>query len=263
MAAAHRSAFLQKVRELFTRSGVRSSLSIGLVVFFSGILETRAQSDAYLEAPKIQVDGFVDYTTSARVYPASRDADPTISSFYNSFGGFPSPGADVRIVLNRSNVVGLAMEYLTEKQTIYDIYGYNQTGQYVGVPVNDGFSLWVAELNGYFNVPILGDRWNIYLGGGPALYFGRRNLQIGNAVANTPTVVTGGIQVAAGVTFKFADQFGIRAEMKFRSPEFNNVSSFGSPSTTYDGLEIPLPNTQYGKVNIDGTDFTLGVFWEL
>jgi hypothetical protein len=240
----------------------------GLVLPFSAA-EAQAQSEASIpegilrQGTKIQIEGFIDYTTSARIYPASRDADPSISSTYNSFNGFPSPGGDVRVVLSRSNAVGLTMQHLTAKQTIYDIYGYNKLDQYVGVPVNDGFSFWVIELNGYFNIPILGERWNICLGGGPALYLGKRNLQIGNAEANTQMVTTGGIQVSAGVSFKFTNHLGIRSEMKFRSPEFNTTSTFSSPSTNYDGLTISLPKTQYGKVNLDGDDFTLGLFWEL
>lgn len=238
--------------------------------FFIAEAEAQAQPETALsegnhsdDGTRIQIEGFIDYTTSARIYPASRDADPSISSTYNSFNGFLSPGGDVRVILNRSNVVGLTMQYMAAKQTIYNVYGYNQKDQYVGVPVNDGFSLWLTELNGYFDIPVLGERWSIYLGGGPELCFGRRDLQIGNAEANTSITTTVGIQVAAGVTFKFADHFGIRSEMKFRSPEFNTASTFNSASTTYDGLQISLPKTQYGKVNLDGDDFTLGLFWEL
>jgi opacity protein-like surface antigen len=239
-----------------------SSLAAFLsLVFLSSI--ARGQIEPTFYGTKIQIEGFVDYTTSARIYPSSRDADPSINSAYNSFSGFLSPGGDIRVVLSRSNVVGLTIQYLAEKQTIYSINGYNEAGEYVGVPVNDGFSLWLIELNGYFNIPILGGKWNLYLGGGPALYLGRRNLEIGNSEANTPLVATGGIQVAAGVTFKFTDNLGIRSEMKFRSPEFNTASSFNSSSITYDGLRVTLPKTQYGKVNLDGDDFTLGLFWEL
>ncbi len=169
----------------------------------------------------------------------------------------------MRIILNHSSVIGLTIQYLTARQTIYSIYGYDQTGQYVGVPVNDGFSLLLVELNGYFNIPILDGGWNIYLGGGPAHYFGRRNLQIGNSEANTPLVTAGGIQVSAGVPFKFTDYVGLRSEMKSRSPEFNTTSSFSSPTTTYNGTEVSLPKTQYGKVDLDGDDFTLGLCWEL
>jgi len=241
---------------------VRHLPSIGLVLFFS-IAEAAAQSEGIIAGERVEIESFIDYTTSARIYPAPRDADPSISSAYNSFGGFLSPGADFRIVLGRSNTVGLAVQYLTADQTIYEIYGYNTANQYVGVPVNDGFSLWLAELTWYFNIPILGDRWNVYLGGGPALCLGKRNLQIGTAVANTAAVPTGGIQVSAGVSFKFAEHFGLRSEFKFRSPEFNTTSSFNSTVTLYNGLQVSLPKTQYGKVNLDGDDFSLGIFWEL
>jgi opacity protein-like surface antigen len=233
-----------------------------VIVLTFSITGGQAQSAAAFSGIKVQAEGFIDYTTSARIYPASRDADPSISSSYNSFSGFLSPGGDVRVVLNRSNIVGLTTQHLTSEQAIYSIYGYNQSGQYVCVPVNDGFSIWLVELNGYFNIPILGERWNIYLGGGPALYFGKRNLQIGNAEANSLWVTAGGIQVSAGVSFRFTDHLGIRSEMKFRSPEFNTTSSFNSPVTTYNGLQVALPKTQYGKVNLDGDDFVLGLFWE-
>lgn len=253
------------IRALFICSAYLAGLG-------SPFLAARAQAQSEPQSPveirpdngtRVQIEGFIDFTTSARIYPAPRDADPSISSTYNSFNGFLSPGGDLRVILSRSNAIGLTMQYMTAKQTIYNIYGYDKANLYVGVPVNDGFSLWLAELNGYFNIPVLGERWNIYLGGGPALYLGRRNLEIGNAEASTNMTATFGIQVSAGVTFKFADHFGIRSELKFRSPEFNTTSTFNSPSTTYDNLEITLPGTQYGKVNLDGDDITLGVFWEL
>ena len=227
------------------------------------IAEADSQSQTAPIAGKVQIEGFVDFNTSARIYPASRDADPSINSTYNSLGGFLSPGADVRIALGRSNFVGITTQVMRTSQTLYNIYGYNGADTYVGVPVNDGLSLWLLELNGYFNIPILGERWNVYLGGGPGLYLGKRDLRIGNSEATTPTVFTGGIQVAVGLTFKLTSDLGIRTEMKFRSPDFNTTSSFNSTSTIYDGLRVSLPNTQYGKVNLDGDDFTLGIFWEL
>ncbi len=211
---------------------------------------------------RFQLGGFGDYVTSARVYPAPRDEDPILSSSYNSFGGFFSFGADIRTILSRANSIGLTIQSLNTEQVVDVIHGYSPSGEYVGAPVKDGFKLWLLELNGYFSIPILGDEWNIYLGGGPALCFGRRNLEIGNAEAETPLAVSFGIQVATGVAYKFTDEWGLRAEMKFRSPEFNTTSSFNSPSTNYEGLQIALPGTQYGKVNVDGTNFTLGLFYE-
>lgn len=234
---------------------MRRFLALGMVLLFSF-------SGAHGQDLKFQIGAFGDYITSARVYPAPRDADPSISSSYNGFGGFISFGADVRTVLTRSNTVGLTIQSLDLKQTVDIIHGYTPSGQYVGVPVQDGFRLWLLESNGYFSIPILEDRWNVYLGGGPALYLGKRNLEIGNAEANTPLTTAFGVQVAAGVAYKFANEWNLRAEMKFRSPEFNTTSTFSSASTNYQGLQIMLPGTQYGKVNVDGTNFTLGVFYE-
>lgn len=211
---------------------------------------------------KLQVGVFGDYITSARIYPAARDADPVISTTYNDVAGFMSMGADFRLMLPKGNAVGLVVQPITILQKTSDIYGYNSTDAYVGVPVKDGFNIWLFELTGYFNIPVVDNRWNIYLGGGPSMYFGKRAVKIGNAEASTPTEASMGIQVCAGVAYKFTSHWGIRSELKAVSPEFNTTSTFGSSYTEYNGLKVDLPQTLYGKVDVNGTDFTLGLFYE-
>ncbi len=209
-----------------------------------------------------QVGVFGDYITSARIYPAARDADPVISTTYNNVGGLTALGADIRMMLPKGNAVGLTIQPITILQQTSEIYGYNSSGAYVGVPVKDGFNIWLFEVTGYFNIPVVDDRWNIYLGGGPSMYFGKRVVEIGNAEANTPTEASVGIQICAGVAYKFTPHWGVRGEMKAVSPEFNTTSTFGSPSTEYNGLKVDLPQTLYGKVDVNGTDFTFGFFYQ-
>jgi len=229
--------------------------ALGLVLLFTAVA-ARGQE------LRFQLGGFTDYTTSARVYPASRDADPTISTTYTDFGGFLSLGGDLRIILSGSNSIGLTVQHISHNEVVDAIYGYNSSGNYVGVPVSDGFSFWIAELSGYFDIPIVGKDWSIYLGGGPELSVGKRDLKIGDDDANTPSIAALGIQVVVGVSYKFAGNWGARWEMKFRSPEINTASSFSSSTTTYDGLTVALPQLQYGKVDVDGTNFMLGLFYE-
>ncbi len=216
----------------------------------------------FLRTERFQIGGFGDFTTSARLYPAPRDEDPIIRSSYNDFGGFLSFGGDARLILSSSNAIGLTVQPLSMKQVVNNIYGYNTSGEYVGVPVHDGFNLWLFELNGYFSVPIGGDSWDIYLGGGPALYLGKRILEIGNAEASSTLATAFGIQAAAGVAYRFTDHWGIRWEMKFRSPEFNTTSTFNSAYTEYQGARVSLPPPLSAKMNVNGTDFTLGAFYE-
>lgn len=204
----------------------------------------------------------MDYVTSARVYPASRDQDPSIKITYNDFGAFFSYGGDVRLDLSPTSAVGIIVQPVSTSESIGTIYGYNSSGTYVGIPVRDGFSLWLLEANGYFSIPVVQNQWNIYLGGGPDICLGKRDLSIGAAVANSPLSVTAGIQVAMGVSYMFEKDLGLRWEFKFRSPEFNTTSTFQSAYTDYNGLRVALPQTQYGKVNVDGTNFTLEAFYE-
>jgi opacity protein-like surface antigen len=238
-------------------------LLVGLVIATSFPSEAHAQTRSSLDGFQFQIGGFIDYTTSTRIYTNSRDQDPSISSSSNSLGGIVSGGIDLRFILTTADAIGFTFQPLNRKQEIYTIYGYNSYGNYFGVPVTDGFTLYTLELNGYFRLPVVSGKWSIYLGGGPAIYVGKRNLQIGDAKALTPLVTSLGIQVTAGVAYRLTDQIGIRGEMKFRSPELNTTSTFNSVSTTYNGLEMMLPKTQYGKIKLDGEDFTVGIFWEL
>ncbi|MCL5020812.1 MAG: hypothetical protein M1339_03935 [Bacteroidetes bacterium] len=243
---------------------VVSLITLFSITYFFCISEVRAQSSEEVSTPQYRLEfgGFIGYVTSARVYPAPRDQDPTLKIAYNGFGGFLSFGGDVRLELSSTSAIGILFQPLASSESIGTIYGYNVNGDYVGVPVRDGFSLWVVEADGYFSIPIVQDQWNIYLGGGPELYFGKRNMSIGDADATTPLVVSGGIQVAMGISYMLSQNWGLRWEFKFRSPEFNTTSNFQSAYTEYNGLRVSLPGTQYGKVNVDGTNFTLGAFYE-
>ncbi|MCL5266495.1 MAG: hypothetical protein M1469_00130 [Bacteroidetes bacterium] len=234
----------------------------GLLLLLS-FASARGQSEGFLpQGTSLQVGGFTDYITSARIYPAARDADPVIRTTYNSVGGFLAFGGDVRLLLPKGNAVGITALPISVLNETGSIYGYNSSGEYVGAPIKDGFNIWLFELTGYFNIPVVDDRWNLYLGGGPSIYFGNRKVQIGNAEANTPVQSSIGIQICAGVSYMFASQWGLRGEMKAVSPEFNTTSTFGATSTEYNGLKVDLPRTLYGKVDVNGTDFTLGFFYE-
>ena len=230
--------------------------------FAVGLILLLSFEGAHGQEIKYQLSGFGDFTTSARIYPAPRDEDPIIRSSYNDFGGFLSFGGDARIILSRSNAVGLTIQSLSLKRNVNYIYGYNTLMEYIGVPIQDGFNLWLFELNGYFSIPVGGESWNVYLGGGPALYLGKRILEIGNAGATSILATAFGIQVATGVAYRFTDHWGIRGEMKFRSPEFNTTSTFGSAYTEYQGVRVSLPPPLSAKINVNGTDFTFGVFYE-
>ncbi len=205
---------------------------------------------------------FTDFITSARIYPASRDADPVIKTTYNSIASFAAFGGDLRLILPKGNAVGLTILPINVLNETGSIYGYNSSGEYTGVPIKDGFNIWLFELTGYFRIPVVSDPWNLYLGGGPSVYFGHRIVQIGNAEAVTPTQSAVGIQICAGVSYRFVSHWGIRCEMKAVSPEFNSSSTFSSASTGYNGMKVDLPKTLYGKVDVNGTDFALGVFYQ-
>ena len=234
----------------------------GLLLLLS-FTTARGQSERFLPGgTRLQVGGFADFITSARIYPASRDADPVISTTYNSVGGFTAFGGDIRLILPQGNAVGITLLPIYLLNETGSIYGYNSSGEYIGAPIKDGFSLWLFELTGYFNIPVADGRWNLYLGGGPSVYFGKRIVQIGNAEANTPIESSLGIQICAGLSYRFTSHWGLRGEMKAMSPQLNTTSTFSSTSTEYNGLTVNLPQTLYGKIDINGTDFTLGVFYE-
>ncbi|MGB9591112.1 MAG: outer membrane protein, partial [Candidatus Kryptoniota bacterium] len=183
-------------------------------------------TNSYAQYPLLQLTAYIDYNTSARIYPSPYDIDPIIRSSYSDLKGFVSFGGEGRVLFSRSNSVGITFQTMASREQTRAIYGYDPNGNYVSVPIYDGFHLTLFEVNGYFNLPFGGDRWRIYLGGGPALYFGKRDYQIGSAQAAASTSTTFGIQVETGIEYKITSNIGLRAEMKFRSPQFNSTSTF-------------------------------------
>jgi|GEM_PF-4505229 opacity protein-like surface antigen len=220
-------------------------------------------TNSYAQCPRIQLTAYIDYNTSARIYPSPYDIDPIIRSSYSDLNGFISFGGEIRALFSRSNSLGTTFQIMASRQQTRTIYGYDPNGNYVSVPIYDGFHLTLFEFNGYFNLPLGGEKWRIYLGGGPALYFGKRDYEIGNAKATTTTSTNFGIQVETGVEYKIASSIGFRGEMKFRSPQFNSTAIFKQGSTTYNNLTISLPPLSVARINVNGTDFTLGIFVEI
>jgi len=239
---------------------LRYSDEIALLIFLLLPALARGQESRPIPAGSLQVSVFGDYNTSAWLYPASRDDDPVVRTTYYDMGGFLSIGGEVRMNVSRSNMIGVLFQPLIYRKVTETIFGYDRAGNYVGVPVNDGFSIFVTEVNGFFNIPIVEGDWRIYLGGGPSFIYGRRELSIGSAAASTPYVSSFGIQVMAGASWNVSEVWGLRAEMKFRSPELNTASSFNSSSTTYNGVTVALPGTMYSKINVNGADFILSAF---
>lgn len=220
-------------------------------------------TNSYAQYPHIQLTAFIDYNTSARVYPSPYDIDPVIRSSYTDLKGFISLGGETRVLLSRSSSLGATFQIMASRQQTGSIYGYDSNGNYVGVPIYDGFRITLFEVNGYFNLPVGGDKWRIYLGGGPALYWGKRNYQIGEAQASASTSTSFGIQVETGIEYKLTPNMGFRAEMKFRSPQFNSTITFAHSSTTYNALTISLPPSSVARINVNGTDFIFGAFIEI
>ena len=146
--------------------------------------------------------------------------EPTLSTPFasHSFNNIVGYNLDARWSFPEDNfILGISLEYLSHSES-YESYRTN---------INEGFTIYPAEISGYFTVPLNSEKVLWYVGGGGGIYFGTRTLTIANVEAttteNNPQF---GIHVSSGVEYAFTDFFSLRSEIKFRDVQLESASAY-------------------------------------
>ncbi|HTO94776.1 MAG TPA: hypothetical protein VMM80_10370, partial [Bacteroidota bacterium] len=129
------------------------------------------------------------------------------------------------------------------------------------IPTKDGYTAFTVELTGYFILPLSGQRFGVYMGGGGGMYFGRREYSLAGVEAasidNTPGFA---IHVVGGISYMFLDGLQGSFEMKFRDLQFTSVNAFRSPAIRFEDTIINVGTTPFrSRVETDGIVFNLGL----
>lgn len=198
-------------------------------------------------------------TTGSQLFPNPNSPDEARRAQFFSLDNIWGYGLEVRYRFPESDLaIALSADYLrkTSESSI-------RTATTV-VPVADGYRVIPIELTGYFLIPISGETFTIFMGGGVGTYLGRRIYRVGDVEARTVDQGRGfGIHVLSGVGYRVYGPFSIVAEMKFRDLQFNSVNRFEQAHVQYGGTLVNVGTEPFeSRVHTDGVIFQLGAMIE-
>jgi hypothetical protein len=192
-------------------------------------------------------------TTASRVFTNPNSPDAFARSQFFSLENFFGYGVEVRYQIPETNVaLGLSAEYV--ETTIGQSLSLSTARS---VPVEDGYRVIPLELTGYFLIPVSGQTFGVFMGGGAGAYIGRRLYRLGDTVAPTTEGGHGfGIHVLGGLSYRFTEWFSLNAEMKFRDLQFQTTNQFPTGTATYKGMLIAVNRAPSDiRVHTDGVVF--------
>jgi len=209
----------------------------------------RAQERLFTIIPK------ANFTTGSQLFPSPNSSDEIKRATYLPIDDIYGFGLDVRFRIPESNIsFGLSADYIrtTTSQT-------RRVFPQLSIPIEDGYRVIPVELTGYFLIPVSGQTWGVYMGGGAGVYFGRRIYRY--AEVDAPATNEGhgfGIHVLGGLSYGVADWFAVHVEMKFRDHQFEATNAFSASQTSYRGQLVDLPDPGEARVNTNGIVFQIG-----
>lgn len=211
---------------------------------------TRAQERYF----SIAIKG--SFTTASRLFTNPNSTDVIERSQYFTLEDFFGYGVEVRYQLPETHLaLGVSAEYI--RTTIGQSMFLSTT---TSVPVEEGYIAIPLELTGYFLLPLSGQTFGVFMGGGVGAYFGRRLYKLGDTEA--PTTVPGlgfGIHVLGGLSYRFTEWFSLITEMKFRDLQFQTTNQFASSHAMYQGMPITVSRApKDARVHTNGVIFQLG-----
>jgi opacity protein-like surface antigen len=194
-------------------------------------------------------------TTGSQLFPAPNSLDEFQRAQYYEIKDALGYGLELRYRFPESSLsLGISAEDLRAKESVS---GYS-------FPVEDGYRVIPVELTGYFMIPLSGETFGIYIGGGAGAYFGHRIYRKANVEAVTTDRGTGfGIHVLSGVSYRLTQVFSLNAELKFRDLQFTSVNKFSSPLIPYGSGYVRVETDALeSRVNTDGMIIQLGAMFE-
>lgn len=209
----------------------------------------------------IDLNIYLNYNTSAKVYLNPKSSDPDIRNLYYTFDGFLSYAFEIKSnVWNNSIYVGLGSEFLKASDLLPTVRGLvnnlPKTFQ-----VEEGFYVYPFELVTYYIFPFSNDWYRAYMGAGFGVYYGKYFRKIYDIVSESRlSRLDYGILVNAGADISLIHNLSVKIEMKFRDPELEFKNEFPKTETIINGNRIQLfEKTFYTKINLDGLNLILGL----
>lgn len=193
-------------------------------------------------------------TTSSLIYVTPDAADPVARGITFDMTGAFGYGAEIRFRLPETNLaLGLSTDYIKSSGT--------STLSGTRIPTQDGYTAIPVELTGYFIIPLSGEQFGVYMGGGAGMYFGSRTYSLAGVEAATVDNTPGfAIHVLGGISYRFADGLRGMFEMKFRDLQFESVDAFSTRVIRYQDTIINVSTQPFkSRIETDGIIFQIGI----
>jgi hypothetical protein len=193
-------------------------------------------------------------TTSSLIYVTPDAADPVAKGNTLDLTGTFGYGAEIRFRFPETSLaLGLSTDYIRSRGA--------GTLSGTSIPTEDGYFAIPVELTGYFIIPLSGEYFGVYMGGGAGMYFGSRRYSLAGieaaTVENTPGFA---IHVLGGISYRFLNSFQGMFEMKFRDLQFESVNAFNTRSIRYKDTVINVGTLPFkSRVETDGVIFQIGI----
>ena len=224
-----------------------TALLRGLVLFLLAVpleAQTRDHS-AFLSVGYLDASQIFLYPQSSD--PVQRDQTADIGGSFCYAGGY-------RLTLYPSVALQLHAEFVSARSSRRD---------QVGTVVDNGFDVWLLEANAVFTLPFSTRRFQMYVGGGGGMYFGRRLHSIAGIQAETVTSTPAfGIHVLVGAEYFLTERLAARTDIIFRDPQISVENRFPQKSVMSHGVEYPLRDEPFlSYINLNGNVYSLGLAW--
>jgi hypothetical protein len=194
-------------------------------------------------------------TTTSQLFPRPYASDPTDRASFFPLEDILGYSVELRLLIPETNIaVGFSTDYI--RTTTSRV----QAVPPVSVPIEDGYRVIPVELTGYFILPLSGDEFGVYMGGGGGAYFGRRIYRVANVQAPSEDTGTGyGIHVLGGVSYKLLPWLSLTAEMKFRDLQFETTNRFSVPQIAYRNVIVNVGSEPFvSRIHTDGIMLQIG-----
>lgn len=198
----------------------------------------------------------INYTTTSKLFLQPNLIDPILRNIHENVDAIYSYSFELRYQVSESILAGIGTEYF---KATYKNDNMNLSG--VRVSMTDGYKMIPIELTIYYQLPLSTEQFKFFMAGGLGLYYGEQIRELGDVTVSTDSRTTGyGFHVAVGMDYVMFNFVSLRAQMRFRDPEFEMKNKYSNKTVNYSGRKLTLPvETFDSKVNIDGITFTLGV----
>lgn len=193
-------------------------------------------------------------TSSSLIYVTPDAADPVARGNTLDLTGTFGFGAEVRYRIPETSLaVGLSTDYISGRQA--------STLSGTSIPTVDGYTAVPVEITGYFIIPLSGEVFGVYMGGGGGVYFGSRSYSLAGVQAATVWNTPGfAIHVLGGISYRFFGSFRGVFEMKFRDLQFESVNAFTTRTIRYQDTVINVGTEPFkSRVETDGIVFQIGI----